>query len=174
MNTRQDPRRDAIAEVLEDGHVEIDLSDPPSRTELGLVGDADEVYLENRDLSSFRVTVTFSDGHVLSADQVNVLGVRTDGSGEVDRLMVGVHELTLDDLGSRLRAAVTEYGVAEADVRSFLSSAESAPELGRIVTATLPASDIAPPETLEVEPTVNEDLENNLINYRIAFEPRSS
>ncbi|QCX26175.1 hypothetical protein [Nocardioides jishulii] len=178
MNTRQDDARaakdTAIAEVLADGHVEIDLADPPTREELGLVGDADDAYLENKDLSSFRVTVTFSDGHVLSTDHVNVLGVRTAASGEVDRLLVGVHQLSLDDVAQRLETAVGDFGVDPGDVRSFLSSAESAPDLGRIVTATLPTTGIAAPETLEIEPTVNEDQQNNLINYRISFEPRAA
>ena len=172
MNTRQDDPRDAaIAEVLADGHVEINLDDPPERSDLALVGDATDVLLEKPDFERFKVTVTFPEGQVLEVDDVKVLGVHTNDAGQVSGVTVGLRQLGLKEIERRLFDSVERFGVDATKVSRYLRSAAQAKELGRMVQVTLPAEDITAPEFLEVQPVVHEDDDEHVLNYRVEWDP---
>lgn len=173
MNTRQDdPRDTAIAEVLADGHVEIDLADPPQRSDLALVDGASEVFLEKPGFERFKVTLTFSEGQVLEIDGVKVLGVQTNGAGQVDGVTIGLRELTFDEVERRLLDSVERFGVDATRVSSYLRSAGQAKELGRMVQASLPAEAITAPEFLEVQPVVHSD-DDHVLNYLVEWDPET-
>lgn len=167
VEPKEEPRDTAAASVLADGHVEIDLREPVTREALGLAEGEKTVHLENDDLSRFSVTVTFSDGHVLTSDEVKVLTVETDTSGDVSLLTLGLRQVPLDEVERLVRAGVDEYGVDERRVASFLTSARSAESSGHTVDVALPAEGIAPPELLEIVPTVFASGSGHVVNYYV-------
>src|SRR5690606_40847775 len=59
--------------------------------------------IEDDGKEPFRVTVTFSDGHVLEADRASFVSVETDGSSDPTRLVIGMLNLTLDEMTTLLR-----------------------------------------------------------------------
>lgn len=172
--TRQDDPRDAaIAEVLADGHVEIDLADPPERSDLALIDDASEVFLEKPDFERFKVTLTFSDGQVLEVDDVKVLGVQTNAAGQVDGATIGLREFGFDEIERRLLDSVERFGVDATRVNSYLRSAGQTKQLGRMVQVSLPAEGITAPEFLEVQPVVHEDDDEHVLNYLVEWDPEA-
>ncbi|MFC6695578.1 hypothetical protein [Nocardioides daphniae] len=167
MEPNEDPREVAAAAVLADGKVEVDLRERVTRESLGVAEGAKTAILENDDMSRFSVTVTFSDGHVLSSDEVKVMTVETDPSGEVSLLTLGLRQVPLDEVERLVRAGVDEFGVDERRATSFLSSARAAESSGNTVDVALPAEGVAPPELLEIVPTVFASGSGHVVNYYV-------
>src|SRR5690606_28195211 len=74
-----DPQEESVERVLADGHVEIDLNDPPSRADLAVPEGRKSFFLERPGKEPYEVTVTFTNGVSLTTP-VHVLGAVTDGS----------------------------------------------------------------------------------------------
>lgn len=165
MEKNPDPRDDAVAAVLADGRVEIDLSDPPSRADLAVPDGRRTSFLERPDRSAYEVVVTFTDGTTLTTP-AHVVGATTDGESDPTGVTVLRHDLTLEELEAALRDAVAQLGVDEARVESYLRSARTAQERETTVKRALPAEGLAP-ERVEVQPIAHGFDQRYQLNYLV-------
>lgn len=168
MEQSPDPQEESVERVLADGHVEIDLNDPPSRADLAVPEGRKSFFLERPGKEPYEVTVTFTNGVSLTTP-VHVLGAVTDGSGDPTELVILRHDLTLAELEEALRDSVTELGVDEGRVDSYLRSARSAEERQATSKRVLPAEGIGP-ERLEVQPIAHGFDQRYQLNYLISWE----
>lgn len=168
MEKDPDAQDDPAQQVLADGRVSIDLSDPPSRADLGVPEGRRTFFLEMPGKEPFEVDVTFSDGTTLTTP-AHVLGVTTDGTSDPTGVTVLRHDLTLEELEQALAESVTTFGVAQDRVESYLRSARTAVQRETTVQRALPATSISP-ESLEVQPIVHGFDQRQQLNYLISWE----
>lgn len=167
MTEEPDPQDDAVSALLEDDHLEVDLGDPPTRSDLAVPDGRRTFIIESPERDLFRTTVTFSDGHVLDVDQVSFVSVETDGTSDPTRLVVGVRDLGPEEMAELLRADVDRFGLDPARVDAFLDAMAGAEAGDRFTRRAIPAEAIAPPEWMEVQPVVRGESGRYVVNYTV-------
>lgn len=169
MTNEPDPKDVAVAELLDDGHLEIDLTDPPTRAELAVPDGRKTFIIEDEGKEPFRVTVTFSDGHVLEADGASFVSVETDGASDPTRLVIGVLGLTLEEMTTLLRRDAEQFGIEEGRLNSFLRDAAAAEEGDPFTRSNFQAKGIAAPEFLEVTGILDGTAADSQVNYIVEW-----
>lgn len=170
-NEDRESQRRAADEVVGDGSVTIDLTDPPSRSDLGVTEGRKTVMLQRDEREPFEVTVRFSDGHVLTTTAM-VLGVHTDGGDTAPHsLTIRRDSMTLTDLEEALLAAQQDLGADPQRVADVLEDARTATSGSGDVIRALPTA-LDGDERLEIEPVVTADEGRVSVNYLVSWGSR--
>ncbi len=168
-NSDRDTQRRDADRVLADG-LDLDLSDPPSRSDLALPEGARTAVLQRPDREPFDVEVTFRDGHVLRTTGA-VLMVTATADGPPTAVTVRRDGLTLDDLATTLRGAVDDLGAERTRADAVLAQSRRAGDGGADVVRTLPTG-VAAPDRLEVESVVTAREGRVSVNYLLDWGTR--
>ncbi len=169
-NTDRDSQRSAAEKILGDG-LQVDLTDPPSRGDLGLADGDSSTVLQRRDRAPFEVTVRFTDGHRLTTTGVAAI-VTAPGPGDAPTsLTVRRDGLSLDDLQRTLDGAVTDLGADRSRADAVLDQSRSATSGSADVVRSLPTA-VAEPDRLDVESVVTADEGRVSVNYLLDWGPR--
>lgn len=144
---RRQAQRAAVADVLADGTLRIDLADPPSREDLALPEGRTSIPLE-RDGGGLEVVVASGDETLITTPAETVVVRAPDGTAAPEGVVVVRRGLSPEQLRDVVDTAVADLGVdrAEAD----LALRDLAGDLELDTTRVLGA-DAAAPATLEVE-----------------------
>lgn len=161
-------QRDAAEQVLSGG-LDVELSGPPSRADLGLPDGQTSVVLQNSDRSAFEATVRFSDGHTL-ATSAYAAGVRAeDAQAPPRQLSLRRTDLTLSELAEVLRSATQDLGADPAAVEAFLQQADGATEQPGDLIRSI-TTEVSDPEELVLQPVVTAGEGRVSLNYLIRWE----
>lgn len=144
---RRQAQRAAIAEVLSDGTLQVDLADPPSREDLALPPGRTSVPLE-ADEGTVEVVVTAGGDTVLTTPADTVVVSAPDGTSPPEGVVVLRRGLSPEELREVVDGAVADLGVdrAAADLALRDISGDLASDTSRVLDA-----EVAPPATLQVE-----------------------
>jgi len=144
---RRQAQRAAVAAVLADGRVEVDLADPPSRGDLALPPGRTSIPLEP-DEGTVDVVVTSGDDAVLQTPADTVVVRAPDGTAPLEGIDISRRGLSLEELRGVVDAAVADLGVdrAAADLALRDVGGQLDSDASRVLDAEVP-----PPARLSVE-----------------------
>ncbi|MEJ5914392.1 hypothetical protein [Pseudokineococcus sp. 1T1Z-3] len=139
--------RAAVAEVLADGTLRIDLTDPPSREDLALPPGRTSIPLE-ADEGTVEVVVTTANDPVLAVPADTVFVSAPDGSSPPEEVVVLRRGLTDEELRDVVDTAVLELGVdpVAGDLALRDISGDLASDTSRVLD-----TQVASPATIQVE-----------------------
>ncbi|GAA2018644.1 hypothetical protein WDZ16_09360 [Pseudokineococcus marinus] len=144
---RRQAQRAAVADLLADGTLVLDLDDPPARVDLALPEGRTSIPLE-RDGGGLEVLVTAGGQDLLRTPADTVVVSAADGTAPPGSVVVVRRGLTDDELRDVVDGAVADLGVDRA--RADLALRDVSGDLELDTTRVL-ATDVAPPASLEVE-----------------------
>ena len=168
-NSEREAQRSAVREVVADGEVTLDLTDPPSRADLGMREGRASVVLEREGGEGFDVTVKFRDGTRLTVPAVT-MGVYADDPGS-DPTSVTVRRAGegLPVIETALDQAVADLGVARADADAVLEQSARATDGPADVQRSLTTS-VQPPDRLSLRTIAKAIREEYAVNYTVEWD----
>jgi hypothetical protein len=168
-NNERSAQRDAISEVLADGEVTLDLTDPPSRADLGMQDGRESVILEREGGEEFDVTVVFRDGTRLTIPAVT-MGVYADDPG-ADPTSVTVRRAGegLPVVETALDEAVSDLGVDRAEADAVVEQSARATDGQADVRRSLTTS-VQPPDRLSLRTIAKAIREEYAVNYTVEWD----
>lgn len=169
-NSERDSQRAAAEKILGDG-LQVDLTHPPTRADLGLADGDTSTVLQRRDRAPFEVTVRFADGHRLRTTGVAAVVTSPGPEDAPTSLTVRRDGLSLDDLQATLDGAVTDLGADRSRADAVLDQSRSATSGSADVVRSLPTA-VAEPDRLDVESVVTAGEGRVSVNYLLGWGAR--
>jgi hypothetical protein len=166
-NTDRDSRRSAAERVL-GGGLDIDLTDPPSRQQLGMKDGLRSAVLQLEDRKPFDVRIDFRDGHRLKTTGVVLIVTADTTTGPPSSLTVRRDGLSQDDLADVIRGAADDLGADRGRADAILEQSRNAGSGRSDVIRTLPTG-VKAPDRLEVESVVTAAEGRVSVNYLVAW-----
>ncbi|RYU14209.1 hypothetical protein [Nocardioides iriomotensis] len=167
-NSDRQAQRDAIADVVGDGELTLDLSSPPSRDDLALAEGRRTVILEREGGQPYDLTVVFGDGTRLATSVEWISVTAPDAESDPTQLVARRAGDDLDGVRVALDEAVADLGVdaGEADrvYGDVAGAGGGAADVQRSVTTSVSA-----PERLSIQPIGKANREEYVVNYTVEW-----
>lgn len=163
-----DDRPSAVQDALDAGGVSWDLSEPPTRAEVGLEGEASTVIYEYGDERTLDVTVGLPADERLRVDaQYAAFSAPMSGSADPpESLDLKTSEASVADAGSQLTELARRFGLDVNQVEDWIDEAGAAEGAGPRVKSAWMRSRVGY-LTLEVQARYDPEVDAASVHYLV-------